>query len=267
MIHGRWKGILKRSLAACFCMALIFCVALFLSTPEEPVGCTIEDLAWQYALPAANVQHSTVNEDDKVVYLTFDDGPSKYTELVLEILKEKNVKATFFVISASNNENYFPLISNIKDEGHIIGLHSKTHSYKDIYSSSEAFWADIAALEADLLAYGISGTSILRFPGGSSNTVSRQYGGSEIMETLKQEAEEKGYIYFDWNVDAEDAIGSNHSSSAIYERVVKQATDKNTCVILMHDTIETENSVNALGDIIDWFISAGYRFDTLDNKT
>ncbi len=266
MIHGRWIPILRRSLIACACMAVICIVALFFYTPETAIGCTIEDLAWQHTLPAANVQGSDISEDDKVVYLTFDDGPSKTTEKVLDILEEKNVPATFFVMSASNNEKYFPLVSRIKSDGHTIGLHSKTHSYKDIYSSSDAFWADISALETDLEAYGISDIEIMRFPGGSSNTVSRQYGGNDIMDTLRQEASENGYTYFDWNVDAEDAIGSSHSPQKIYERVVKQASDKNTCIVLMHDTIETENSANALGDIIDWFISAGYRFDTLDNK-
>ncbi len=86
------------------------------------------------------------------------------------------------------------------------------------------------------------------------------------METLKLQAEQKGYTYFDWNVDSADSIGGSDSPSTIYERVINQAKDKNSCVVLMHDTVKTENTAKALPDIIEWFKNSGYRFDTLDNK-
>ena len=105
--------------------------------------------------------------------------------------------------------------------------------------------------------------NILRFPGGSTNTVSRKYGGSSIMKELKAQAETYGFRYVDWNVCANDAVGGRHSPSEIYKNVVEEAAGHNTCVVLMHDT--KKETVQALGDIIRWFKNAGYRFDTVDH--
>ncbi len=256
--------IFKRSLIAAACMVAAFSL-FFMLYPKETVGCRQEDLMWQTVLPAAVMQDDDAQSSEKTVYLTFDDGPSKTTQRVLEILKQENVKATFFVISAPNNEEYWPLVSQIDADGHVIGLHSKTHVYDEIYASSEAFWQDIQALEADLAEKGIIGINLLRFPGGSSNTISRKYGGSEIMEILKTQASEKGYTYFDWTVDTADAVGQQSSASTIYERVVKQATGQDNCIVLMHDIIDTKTTADALPDIIKWFKNAGYTFDTLNN--
>ena len=152
-----------------------------------------------------------------------------------------------------------------KEEGHQIGLHSCSHSYKEIYRNTTAFWADIKELRQQIEPYvDLDTVHWLRFPGGSTNTVSHKYGGSEIMTTLKQQAQEKGYRYVDWNVCAEDAAGGDLNAKTIYENVTSQAKDKNTCVVLMHDTKATKNTAKALPDIIDWFAENGYRFCTMD---
>ncbi len=243
-------------------------------------GCRAEDLASipDDALMAAAVQNTRQGEPaqdnpaapsgqaPRRVFLTFDDGPSKTTETVLDILKEEGVPATFFVIAAENNEQYLPLLARTAAEGHQIALHSCTHEYRDIYRNSAAYWADIKALKARIAPYlpgDVEELCWLRFPGGSTNTVSHKYGGRSIMKSLKAQAEEKGYHYIDWNVCAEDAVGGHPSASEIYRNVVGDVGDKTTCVVLMHDTRATKTTAEALPDIIHWFKEHGFEFCTV----
>lgn len=228
-----------------------------------PVGCAQEDLSTRFVTVTA-----AQNEEEptqKRVYLTFDDGPSPTTETVLEILQQKQVKATFFVIAAENNREYLPLIRKAVEQGHQIALHSCTHDYKSIYASTTAFWADIKELRQQIAPYvDVEKIQWIRFPGGSTNTVSHKYGGSGIMKTLKQQAEEKGYRYIDWNVCANDAIGGHPSANTIYHNVVDSVNDKKEVVVLMHDTKATKTTAEALPDMIDWFLEQGFEFCVLD---
>ena len=207
--------------------------------------------------------------EDKVVYLTFDDGPSKTTESVLDVLQAEGVPATFFVMAAENNEKYLPVLERTAAEGHLIALHTCTHEYKEIYQSAGAYWDDLAALREKLLPYVPAEQEIrwIRFPGGSSNTVSHRYGGSGIMKQLMAEAGERGLTYVDWNVSAEDAVGGHPSASTIYNNIIHGVDGKNVCIVLMHDTSATKNTAAALPDVIRWFKNAGYRFDTVDHMT
>ena len=107
------------------------------------------------------------------------------------------------------------------------------------------------------------GINYLRFPGGSTNTVSRKYGGSGIMMQLKQQAEEQGYHWVDWNVCAEDAAGGKPSADQIYRNVIQGVKDQKDCIVLMHDTAATGNTVEALPEIIRWFKENGYTFYTI----
>ena len=128
----------------------------------------------------------------KIVCLTFDDGPSKNTVPILEILDREQVPATFFVCAQDANERYLPLVADIAAAGHQIALHSATHQYSKIYASTDAFWQDIKALRQALEPYvDVGGIDWLRFPGGSTNTVSHRYGGRGIMKTLKAQAEDR----------------------------------------------------------------------------
>ncbi|MEG1932747.1 MAG: polysaccharide deacetylase family protein, partial [Pygmaiobacter sp.] len=107
---------------------------------QEDYCCTAEVLsAVSTALPAAE----NIESGERTAYLSFDDGPSATTESVLNTLKGKGVPATFFVCAAENNEPYLPLLARTAAEGHQIGLHSCSHSYKTIYASPEAFWSDL----------------------------------------------------------------------------------------------------------------------------
>lgn len=200
----------------------------------------------------------------KIVCLTFDDGPSKNTAPILEILDKEQVPATFFVCAQDANEAYMPLVADIAAAGHQIALHSATHQYSKIYADTDAFWQDIKALRQALEPYvEVADIDWLRFPGGSTNTVSHRYGGSGIMKALKTQAEEKGYHWIDWNVCAEDATASHPDAAQILRNIRRDAEGHDTCVVLLHDTRATGQTVKALPEIIAWFREQGYTFCTV----
>lgn len=239
---------------------------------NRPAGCHVDDLA-QITDDRLLVQNESVRASqggadvpEKRVYLTFDDGPSPTTEKVLDVLEEKGVPATFFVIAAPNNIEYLPILQRTVAQGHQIALHSCSHEYRDIYRSPAAYWADIQDLKTKLKPYVPNADDIcwIRFPGGSTNTVSHRHGGAHIMKSLKAQAKEKGYHYVDWNVCAQDAVGGHPSAQTIFENVTGDVGDKNSCVVLMHDTKMTGTTAQALPDIIDWFKEKGFQFCTID---
>lgn len=247
------------------------CGAFALGAALSPVlspsaGCSLDDLNTAVAECAAGAAQDSAGAEEKVVYLTFDDGPSATTKKILDVLRDEGVPATFFVTAMECNEKYFPLLERERDEGHVIALHSCSHKYSEIYSDPDAFWADIDALQAKLEALGCPPASILRFPGGSTNTVSRKYGGSSIMKTLREQAAEKGYRFVDWNVCAEDAAGGHLSARTVYENIVNGASGHDECIVLMHDTKATATTAEALPDVIAWFRNAGYRFAALEES-
>lgn len=192
-----------------------------------------------------------------VIYLTFDDGPSNTgtTEKILNVLKEENVKATFFVTNKGSDN----LIRREYNEGHQIALHTATHDYSYIYSSYDNYFNDLESVSKRV--YNITGnnTYIIRFPGGSNNTVSNKYNYG-IMDTLTKMVVEKGYSYFDWNVSGEDAGGCT-TSTCVYNNVVKGLSKKRPNIVLLHDIKSTTS--NALKDIIQYAKNNGYSFDVL----
>ena len=197
----------------------------------------------------------TVTPDGKVIYLTFDDGPGPYTKKLLEILKKYDVKATFFVI----NSDYANLIGDIVEGGHAVGIHSVTHSYSEIYASPDAFFHDLLTMQQ--IIYEESGvkTYLMRFPGGSSNTVSRFSPG--IMTYLTQAVEDMGFTYFDWNVDSNDAGGAKDWEE-VFDNVKKGVQGRRISVVLQHDI--KGFSVDAVEKFILWALENGYTFRKLD---
>lgn len=188
------------------------------------------------------------------VYLTFDDGPGYYTRRLLEILAKYNVKATFFVV----NTGYIDLISEIAAQGHSIGIHSITHNYSQIYASEEAFFKDLYGMQEIIRQKTGITTTLMRFPGGSSNMVSSfNYG---IMTRLTQAVTEKGFQYFDWNVSSGDAGGAATPEQVYWNVVYKLARTK-TSVVLQHDI--KGFSVEAVEQIIIWGLENGYTFQAL----
>lgn len=201
----------------------------------------------------------------KLVCLTFDDGPSVNTAPLLEILAQEKVPATFFVCAQDINQEYLPLVRTIVQQGHQVAMHSATHRYATIYRSPDAFWQDIKTLRQALEPYlSLDDLTWLRFPGGSTNTVSHKYGGSGIMNTLKAQTEEKGWHWIDWNVCGEDATAAHPDAAQILQNIQEDAAEHTTCVVLLHDTKATGQTVKALPDIIEWFRGQGYTFCTVE---
>ena len=194
------------------------------------------------------------------IYLTFDDGPSEDTTgYILDVLKEEGVKATFFV--TCNGPDY--LIKRMYDEGHTVALHTASHNYSYVYSSVDNYFNDLEKVRNRVKNITGYDSKIIRFPGGSSNTISRsyQYG---IMSQLTNMVIEKGYRYYDWNVDDDDA-GHAYSSSQVYNNVVNHLSYNRANMVLMHDI--KYQTKDAIRDIIRYGKNNGYTFKKIENDT
>ena len=266
---SEYRSLRKRMRVAAFTL-FAFVAGFAAGAAPGFTGCTQQDLTpvpdTSALCPAAAAfaDNAGSAQPEKWVCLTFDDGPSRTTPAVLTALDAAGVHGTFFVVATGYNEKYLPLLTQAAAAGHQIALHSASHEYSDIYDSSEAYWADIALLKERIAPY-VDAESIryLRFPGGSTNTVSRRYGGRELMKQLKSEVEQKGWQWVDWNVCAEDAVGGHPSADTIYRNVVRETGQQTNCIVLMHDSASTRTTAEALPDIIQWYADNGYTFLTV----
>ncbi len=186
----------------------------------------------------------------KIIYLTFDDGPSAYTPKLLNILDKYGIKATFFVTG-----NRVSLIADEKRRGHTVCIHTYSHDYSKVYKSVDAYFNDLNKMNNIIKQQTGSTVNCLRFPGGSSNTVSRKY-NKGIMTTLTAEVTARGYRYYDWNISSGDAGGTT-KSSGVYNNVVKNLKG-GVYNILFHDS--KSYTVNAIEDIIKYGLANGYTF-------
>lgn len=180
----------------------------------------------------------------KKVYLTFDDGPSSNTDRILDILKENGIKATFFVVGKTD-ETSLKAYRRIVEEGHTLAMHSYSHKYSEIYESKESFIADLEKLQEHL--YQVTGVwpRFYRFPGGSSNTVSKT-----DMQELIDYLDESGITYFDWNIASGDAVSKELDTESIVKNCVDSIDAHTECMILMHDAADKNTTVEALPEII-----------------
>lgn len=203
-----------------------------------------------------------VEEEEKatVAYLTFDDGPSNNTSQILDILKNYDVKATFFVVGKETDEAK-ALYKRIVDEGHTLGMHSYSHQYSEIYNSVESFAKDEKKLR-DLL-YESTGVipTLYRFPGGSNNLVSN----IEMTEFIKY-LNNENITYFDWNVASGDATSQNISVETLVNNVLNNVEENETSVILMHDASQKNTSVEALSIIIESLQNLSIQMKALDQN-
>ncbi|MTV50270.1 polysaccharide deacetylase family protein [Heliobacillus mobilis] len=194
------------------------------------------------------------SEAKKVAYLTFDDGPSEITPMVLDILKQHNIKATFFVIG-NRVEAYPELVKRIVSEGHLVGNHTYSHKYKYIYSSPESFFEDLYHAEEVLNnTIGIK-PKVIRAPGGTRGNFS---------EALAKKLLEQGYLIHDWNVDSKDSSAPVVSADRIRGQVSRQTANKNSVVILFHDGAGKNTLPVALPSIIEDLKVQGFVFKSLD---
>ena len=212
--------------------------------------------------PAPAEQQGSTDLSAKTIYLTFDDGPSARTPEVLQILADNGVKATFFV---KNGGKYNHYMQEIVAQGHTIALHTYTHSYSGIYASDEAYLNDLQQISD--LVYNETGvrTKIMRFPGGSSNTVSKKY-NQGVMTRMTQKVTEMGYLYYDWNLSSGDAAGGTVPASTIINNC-RKVPRNNTVIVLMHDAGDKQTTVEALPEVIAYYKAAGCSFAAIDENT
>lgn len=202
--------------------------------------------------------------EGRVAYLTFDDGPSTNTLKVLKILRENNVKATFFV-TGNNNTGDNSIYKKILSEGHALGNHTFSHNYGRVYSTADGFFEDLKRLENLLQSTTGICPNIVRMPGGSNNTVSNKYGGKKVINEIISRLREQGYQYFDWNVSSTD--GGVSSREVIINSVLRGARNKKTAIILFHDSSSKGTTVEALPIIIPQLKKMGFRFEVVTKDT
>ncbi|WP_099468846.1 polysaccharide deacetylase family protein [Konateibacter massiliensis] len=207
-----------------------------------------------------NVESAVREPEKTTAYLTFDDGPSENTAQILDILKEYDIKATFFVVG-NDTEEAKELYKRIVEEGHTLGMHSYSHRYSDIYNSVESFANDEKKL-SDML-YETTGVrpTLYRFPGGSGNLVSN-IDMTEFIRYLNSE----NITYFDWNIASGDATSQNVDVDTLVDNVLNNVESYETSVILMHDDTEKTTSVEALSRIIEGLQGLGIEMKPLDEN-
>lgn len=197
---------------------------------------------------------------EKICYLTFDDGPSENTVKILDILKQYDAKATFFVIGNCIGEETKEVLERIIEEGHAIGLHANNHVYEKFYADETSYLKDYETLFETLKKeYGIE-TALFRLPGGSACKF--LYGrGSDYIEEMR----ERGFACFDWNVTGEDSVGKPTVESIqknVYDRVFRYEEP----IVLLHDSCIADKTVEALPGILKEIREKGYSFATLENR-
>lgn len=199
-----------------------------------------------------------------VIYLTFDDGPSSdSTPKILDILKSNNVKATFFVLHYGEGNEH--LIKREQAEGHKIALHGYSHTYSEIYKSADIALENFRKIQDQVYQTTGEKSNIIRFPGGSSNTVSRKYCPG-VMTELTKMVVENGFRYFDWNVDSGDATKPKNSD-VVYNNFIKSLKPNRDNVVLMHDFTKNTPTIGALQRIIDYGKQNGYVFRKITDET
>lgn len=225
----------------------------------EHVILTPEGLTPEYTklYPDLYVQPCDEAEPEgKVVYLTFDDGPSANTDRILEVLDRYGVKATFFVIGATGEESQRRM-RDIVAAGHTIGVHSWSHNYRNIYASVEDYLADFHRLYQ--WVYEVTGVypQVFRFPGGSINGYNQALYKEIISEMLR-----RGFHYFDWNASAQDATVTPLDPAVITANCLK-GIGRERVVVLAHDSAARSTTVEALPSVIQGYLDAGYSFAAL----
>ncbi len=200
------------------------------------------------------IVNGKVQNNGKKIFLTFDDGPGAYTDQLLGILDKYGVKATFFVTSAYPSYQYD--IKKEYDAGHGIAAHTYTHNYWTIYRSTGGFWEDHNRIQKVIEEQTGHRTSMMRFPGGTSNTVSRRYSRG-VMSALTKQAADKHLFFYDWNVDADDA-GKTRTANGVFNNITSGVRYHDKSIVLCHDV--KPYTVNAMDRTIRWCLQNGYTF-------
>ncbi len=196
----------------------------------------------------------------KIAYLTFDDGPSQNTLKILDILKENQIKATFFLVGKEITNEGEAAVLRMKEEGHVIGIHTYSHACNEIYCSVERYLKDFNKVFVQIHEITGEWVSIYRFPWGSKNNYNQK-----ISEALIEEMDRRGFLCYDWNVDANDSVGKPTAYS-IRRNIEKELKDQDHPIILLHDSSGRNLTVRMLPGIIRMLQDKGYEFDTLEHR-
>lgn len=212
------------------------------ATTEEPTsGMPIIN-----GIPGATEYSEEVQEalaaGRKVVYLTYDDGPSPNTSILLDVLDQYDVKATFFV---NGHPEYEEGLIDIYERGHTVAMHTYTHQYEVVYGGVESFAGEIITLSDYIESVLGIRPAIFRFPGGSSTQMTTE------IHTYINYLNENGIVYYDWNVASSDAAAVPLSAEQIYNNVMTGISKKDVSVVLMHDSYGKETSIQATALIIE----------------
>ena len=226
---------------------------------RQPVNGGPEFPAYQELYPDLYARPAELNsiDQEKTVYLTFDDGPSARTPELLAILKEYDIKATFFVIGKESEEAK-QWMRNIVADGHTLGIHTYSHDYNKIYQTVEAYLEDFNAMYNLILEATGTAPQVFRFPGGSVNA----YNGATYRDIIS-EMVRRGFVYFDWNRMSGDAVRGNVPSETLVENALDRADSMRRVILLMHDSARFTNVVEALPQIIEGYQEAGFSFAAL----
>lgn len=194
----------------------------------------------------------------KVVYITFDDGPSgKLTNEILDILKQHNAKATFFVIG-NLIKGQEKILCRMVDEGHSIGLHTYSHERSKIYRSSKSF-IDEMLLSQQLLEEATGKkTNIIRFPFGCNNNAYK------LTSSMVTALHDNNFKIYDWTVDSTDGMNPNLDPCKIAQ---KAKTKQNTAMVLLHCSYLNKNTAKALPSILKYYEDNHYEFRVIDENT
>lgn len=231
------------------------------SQQPAPTEGELAQRSQEFAVDPSRTDWNYKTNGKKTVYLTIDDGPSKNTQAVLDILDRYGCKATFFVIG--HDDAYFPMIAEAFKRGHTIGLHSMTHDYATVYSSPEAYYADLSEIGQVVKDQIGFVPCFIRFPGGSSNDISNSY-CEGIMGELTEGVQSMGYQFYDWNLSVGD--GADHTADEIAEYGTADDVDENI-MLLCHDSGAKDTTVEALPRIIEHYQALGYTFEAIDRDS
>lgn len=213
-----------------------------------------------FCITISATEVAPAENDEKVVYLTFDDGPTpKVTDAILDVLKSHDVKATFFIVG-KEIKGRETILRRIYEEGHGIGLHTYSHNFKIIYKNPESFIMEMEKTECTINE--VLGTQldipVIRFPGGSAGRLNKNFYNLLCA---------KGYLIFDWNVDLQDGVKGQLSPSEFLANA-KKCSDKSVRrIILAHCNSNNKNTCEALDGIITYYKSEGYTFKAIDSTT
>ncbi len=215
------------------------------------------------AAMASKEQDNIVFAQQRIMYLTFEDGPGPYTQDILNILDDYHIKATFFVTGLNND--YTHLLKTVSAEGHMLGLHSFSHDCTEIYSSVEAYFTDLGKISSLVKKETNTVSDFIRFPLNTDNTESLSY-DTAIIAKLHEHCENLGYTYYDWNVDSGDE-DPDLTADEIYENVIQKVQGKDKVMLRMHDGNTQKATKEALPRILKELVRQGWEFRIIDDST